>query len=117
MPASPPGDLASLSAQVIHFREERDWKPFHNPKDVAISLVLEATEYLELFQWKDPASAARVPRKRAAEELADTLYWVLLAAHDQGIDLVAALEEKLRDNAAKYPVAKSRGSAAKYTEL
>ncbi len=112
--------LADLTRQVIAFRDERDWKQFHNPKDVAISLSLEASELLELFQWQREADIPSLLAARAAEirdELADVLYWTLLMAHDLGIDLSAALGAKLEQNAAKYPVARSRGSNAKYTEL
>jgi NTP pyrophosphatase (non-canonical NTP hydrolase) len=112
--------LADLTRQVIAFRDERDWKQFHNPKDVAISLSLEASELLELFQWQREADIPALLESRAPEigdELADVLYWTLLMAHDLGIDLNAALSSKLEQNALKYPVARSRGSSAKYTEL
>ena len=106
--------LRALTAEVIAFRDARDWGQFHNPKDVALSLSLEASEYLELYQWKGDKEAPA--KDRAAEELADVLYWVLLAAHDLGIDMDEALRGKLVANAAKYPVATARGSARKYSE-
>lgn len=109
--------LAALTQDVIAFRDARDWKKFHDAKDVAVSLSLEASEYLELFQWKTTAECAKIPKPLLADELADVLYWVLLAAHDQGIDPASALRAKLQSNAAKYPIAKARGSSAKYTEL
>ncbi len=113
--------LAALTAAVLAFRDERNWAQFHTPKDVALSLVLEAAEVLELFQWKDEQAAAAYlgePAGRAAlaAELADVLYWVLLLAHDQGIDLAAALRTKLAENAHKYPVDQARGRAGKYTD-
>lgn len=111
----PGAGLAELTSMIVAFRDERDWKQFHNAKDVAVSLALEASEYLELHQWKQPTEWPA--KERAAEELADVLYWVLLAAHDQKIDLAQALHAKLGQNAAKYPVSKARGKAAKYSEL
>ena len=112
--------LDDLTRLVIAFRDERDWQPFHNPKDVAISLSLEAAELLELMQWRvgpELASHLQDSKQQVGEELSDVLYWVLLLAHDLDIDLVAAFRDKLAINAAKYPVEKSRGSSRKYTEL
>jgi dCTP diphosphatase len=111
--------LAALTAEVLRFRDARDWSQFHNAKDVALSLALEAAEVLELFQWKtDPESIAAAAKQPAlAEELADVLYWTLLMAHDHKVDLSHALVEKLRQNDAKYPVEKAKGLAKKYTEL
>jgi NTP pyrophosphatase (non-canonical NTP hydrolase) len=109
-------DLDTLQKAVVSFRDQRDWKQFHDPKDVAISLSLEASELLERFQWKTSGQA--LENKGAIEaELADVLYWVLLLGHDLQIDLASALKTKLAANAKKYPVQKSRGSSKKYTEL
>jgi dCTP diphosphatase len=113
-------DLQTLTQKIVAFCDERDWSQFHNPKDLALSLSLEASELLEIFQWKEGAAVAQVALERkgdVANELADVLYWTLLMAHRQNIDLASALEAKLESNAAKYPVAKARGSAKKYTEL
>lgn len=113
-------DLKTLTDKVIAFRDERDWKQFHNPKDMALSLVLEATELLEIFQWKqgDEIAAAVAERKGdIADELVDVLSWVLLMAHDLGIDLPRALDDKMVRNARKYPAQKARGTSRKYTEL
>lgn len=113
-------DLASLTANVVSFRDERDWKQFHNAKDVSLSLLLEASELLELFQWKQADEIARVAdanKDRVAEELADVLYYTLLLAHDLGINVAEALRAKLEVNASKYPVDKARGNNKKYTEL
>jgi NTP pyrophosphatase (non-canonical NTP hydrolase) len=117
---APMADLQTLTEKIIRFRDERDWAQFHNPKDLALSLSLEAAELLEIFQWKDGAAIAATAQEKKAElahELADVLYWTLLMAHDLKIDLGAALEEKLVANAKKYPVDKAKGSSAKYTEL
>lgn len=113
------GEIASLTRALVAFRSERDWEQFHNPKDQALSLVLEAAELLELTQWKNGAELdAHLMAKRdaLADELADVVGWCLLIAHDRGIDLADACRRKLEKNIAKYPADKVRGSAAKYTE-
>lgn len=113
-------DIKDLARKVIAFRDAREWEQFHNPKDVAISLALEAAELLEHFQWKNPEETARHARKGKAEiseELADVLYWVLLLGHDLDIDLAAALVKKLKKNAGKYPVSKAKGRHTKYNRL
>lgn len=113
-------ELKSLAAEVIAFRDQRQWKQFHNAKDVSLSLLLEASELVELFQWKQGQEVDDVvtsKKTRVAEELADVLYYTLLLAHDLGIDLAQELREKLKTNAAKYPVEKAMGSSKKYTEL
>lgn len=113
-------ELKLLSDAVVAFRDQRDWKQFHNPKDVSISLLLEASELLELFQWKredELASLARDKQQRIAEEVADVFYYTLLLAHDLKIDLATALRDKLAINAQKYPVDVAKGSSKKYREL
>lgn len=113
-------DLSQLVQKIIDFREARDWKQFHNPKDLALSLVLEATEVLEHFQWRNGDELdeyVQSNKNEISEELADVLYWVLLMSHDLDIDILDALSNKLTKNAEKYPVSKSKGSHAKYTEL
>lgn len=108
--------MDALQQAVVSFRDQRDWKQFHDPKDVAISLSLEASELLELFQWKTSEQALK-NKDAIREELADVLYWVLLLGHDLEINLASALKSKLNTNAKKYPVEKARGKATKYTEL
>lgn len=112
--------LNSLQERAVAFRDAREWRQFHNPKDMVLSLVLEAAELLELTQWKNGEELVRALHDRGeavGDELADILYWVLLIAHDQGIDVAEAFERKLAKNEAKYPVKKARGTAQKYTEL
>lgn len=112
--------LQQLTQRIIAFRDARDWKQFHTPKDMAISLSLEAAEVLEHFQWKNAAemeSYVQTHRTKIGEELADTLYCVLLLSYDLGIDVLQALDEKLQKNEAKYPVEKAKGKHTKYTEL
>lgn len=113
-------DLEQLQKLVIAFRDERDWAQFHNPKDSSISLVLEATELLEHFQWKSPEEMKQHMREHkddVGDELADILYWVLLISHDLDVDLPEQFHKKLAKNAIKYPVNKAKGSHQKYTEL
>lgn len=123
----PAGYIASMSVtveqlthKIVAFRDARDWKQFHNPKDLSISLVLEATEVLEHFQWKSLDEMGKyVETHQAAisEELADALYCILLLSHDLGIDVLQSLAEKLKKNEAKYPVEKARGRNVKYDQL
>lgn len=103
--------------QILEFREKRDWKQFHLPKNLAISLVLEATEVLELFQWTKDNHLPENKKKELSEELADVYYWLLLLAHDEGVDLNKALENKMKQNAKKYPVKKAKGKSTKYNKL
>ncbi len=113
-------NLTDLTKQIIKFRDERDWKKFHNPKDVALSLVLEAAELMEHFQWKNEGEIKKhisKSKKEIGEELADVLYWVLLMSHDLKIDLADALEKKMKKNEKKYPISKSKGKHTKYNKL
>ena len=106
--------------RMLEFREARDWKQFHNPKDMSLSLVLEAGEVMEHFQWKSQKEVEEyvaTHKNEIGEELADTLYWILLMAHDLGIDLFDAMEKKMEKNEAKYPVEKTKGRHTKYTQL
>ena len=103
--------------QVLAFRDRRDWKQYHTPKDLAISLCLEAAELLEVFQWSGKDLECPDKLDRIREELADVLSYCVLMADVGGLDLDAILNAKVDKNAAKYPVEKARGSAAKYTEL
>jgi len=109
--------LDELTKRIVEFRDERDWKQFHSPRNLAASISIEAAELLELFQWssdatqKDDVEARRPDLER---ELADILIYCLLLAHDTGIDTRRAIEEKLDENQEKYPIEKSRGSSRKY---
>lgn len=112
--------VKALTRKIVNFRDARNWKQFHNPKDVAISLSLEAAELLEHFQWKNPQEIARhvkTSKTEISEELADVLYWVLLLGHDLEIDVLKALAQKLKKNAKKYPVSKAKGRHTKYNRL
>lgn len=112
--------LSDLQLQIRQFCDDRDWDQFHNPKDLSISLALEAAEVLEHFQWKnDTEMADHIKNKKAdvGEELADVFYWVLLLANKTDINLVEAFEKKMAKNEAKYPTGKAKGNHKKYTEL
>jgi NTP pyrophosphatase (non-canonical NTP hydrolase) len=112
--------LSELTDLVLKFRDERDWKQFHNAKDQALSLCLEAAELLEIMQWRNGAELEKhlaSNRERLGEELSDVLGWVLLLAHDQQIDLAAAFQRKIQINREKYPADKAKGVATKYTDL
>jgi NTP pyrophosphatase (non-canonical NTP hydrolase) len=113
-------DIKDLTQKIIAFRDARDWKQFHNPKDLSLSLVLEASEVMEHFQWKSPKEIEEYVKTNKAdigEELADVLYWVLLMSHDLGIDMKDALLKKIEKNQAKYPVEKAKGTHKKYNQL
>lgn len=113
-------NIEELTDRIIAFRNARDWKQFHNPKDVALSLVLEAGEVMEHFQWKNAEEMQKhieEHRDEIGEELADVLYWVLLMGHDSEIDVLQALEKKIQKNESKYPVDKAKGKHTKYNQL
>lgn len=113
-------NINDLTKRIIAFRDARDWKQFHNPKDVALSLVLEAVEVMEHFQWKSKEEIEKYIKSNKdeiGEELADALYWVLLMSHDLRIDVLEALEKKILKNEKKYPVEKAKGKHTKYNKL
>ena len=103
--------------RVLKFRDDRDWRQFHTPKDLAISLSLEAAELLEVFQWSGTDLECGEKMDRIREELADVVNYCILMADVCGLDLDEIVNAKVTRNEAKYPVEKARGSAAKYTEL
>lgn len=112
--------LASLIKRLVAFRNARDWKQFHNPKDMSLSLVLEATEVMEHFQWKNQAEMEKYlieHKEDIADELADVFYWLLMMCHDFEIDLLSALDKKQSKNEAKYQEDKAKGNHKKYNEL
>ena len=105
------------AAKAIQFRDDREWKPFHNPKDLAISVSLEASELLELFQWSGADLEAAGKKPQMAEELAAVMIYCIYMADALHIDIPAAILKKIEKNAAKYPVDKAKGNSKKYTEL
>ena len=107
---------------MAKFRDERDWLKFHNPKDLSIALSIESAELEELFLWKEDISAKRIRRdqkqlQRIREEIADIFIYLLSLSNVLGLDVSEAVDEKLEQNARKYPVSKSKGSNKKYDEL
>ena len=112
--------IDDLTKRIIDFRDARDWKQFHNPKDLALSLVLEAAEVMEHFQWKNKEEMEKyieTNKSDIGEEMADVLYWILLMGHDLKIDVLDALEKKIKKNEDKYPVEKAKGKHTKYNKL
>jgi NTP pyrophosphatase (non-canonical NTP hydrolase) len=115
-PSRPSTSFDDVVTTAINFRDARDWKQFHNPKDLAISISLEASELLELFQW---SGADLNPKDAAAarDELADIMIYCIYFADALGIDIPAAIADKLKENEERYPISKAKGSSAKHTEL
>lgn len=116
------GDWHQLLKQLRAFRDARDWQQFHHPKDLAAAIAIEAGELQEYFLWKTNAEiesglAKVATLSKVTEELADVLIFVLLLADRLGVDVDRSIKAKIRSNARKYPVKKSKGRARKYTEL
>jgi NTP pyrophosphatase (non-canonical NTP hydrolase) len=112
--------INQLQEKIRLFRDERNWMQFHNHKDMAIALAIEAAELQELFLWKknnEIEEVAVTKRERITEEIADIAVYLFELADNLGIDIPKAIDSKLMKNAHKYPVDKARGSSKKYTEL
>lgn len=109
--------MDELMKAILAFRDERNWKQFHNPKDLAISISLEAAELLELFQWsaEDTQAAKKLPQMK--EELADVMIYCMLMADNLGLDVEQIIYDKMKKNGEKYEVRKAYGSKSKYNEL
>ena len=107
-------DWKELQKALVHFRDERDWEQFHNPKDLALALSIEAAELNELFLWKKPEEA---DQQKVKEELADVLAYALLLASTYSLDINQIVLDKIKKNAEKYPVDRAKGTAKKYDEL
>ncbi len=102
---------------VLKFRDDRNWRQFHNPKDLAISVSLEAAELLEVFQWSAGDLVCEEKKDKIREELADVLNYCILMADACGLDLDEIVQAKVKRNCEKYPVELAYGSKSKYTEL
>src|SRR5690606_20761201 len=100
----------TLINEIIQFRDKRNWKQFHNPKDLAISLSLEAGELIENFQWKSSEEAVAENLENIKDEIADVVIYAMLLSHELGIDLEKAVVDKIKKNEQKYPIEKSFGS-------
>lgn len=107
-------EIKEIMEQIIQFTEERDWDQFHNGKDLALALSIEASELNEAFLWKKPEE---VNIEKIKEELADVLNYAFLIAHKYDLDIKEIILTKLKKNSEKYPVSKAKGSAKKYNEL
>ena len=103
--------------QILKFRDDRDWKQFHNPKDLAISISLEAAELLEVFQWSGSDTLCEQKKDKIKEELADVINYCVLMADVCGLDMDEIVQEKIKINDEKYPVKKAKGKSDKYSEL
>ena len=103
--------------QILKFRDDRDWKQFHNPKDLAISISLEAAELLEVFQWSGTDVSNEGKQEKIKEELADALNYCVLMADACGLDIDEIVQEKIKVNNEKYPVSKAKGKKEKYNKL
>lgn len=102
---------------IKKFRDDRNWKQFHNPKDLAISINLEASELLEIFQWSAENLECSDKIDKIKEELADVLNYCILLADRCGLDLDKIIREKIKKNEEKYPIKTAYGNKAKYTEF
>ena len=107
-------DIKTITDALTNFRNERDWEQFHNPKDLALAINVEAAELLELFLWKNAADANK---EKIKEELADVFAYAFLLADKYQFDVKEIILEKIQKNAEKYPVEKAKGTAKKYNEL
>ncbi len=113
-------EIKIITGKIKKFRDDRDWAQFHNHKDVALSLVLEASEVLEHFQWKSPIEVneyTKTHKEELADELADVAIYLLELADNLKIDLPEAIKHKMLKNAKKYPIDKAKGRHTKYNKL
>lgn len=109
--------IKALTNRILEFRDARNWKQFHNPKDIAISISLEASELLEVFQWSGADTDVDTDKKlsKVKEELADVLIYALLMGNDLGLNIPEIINDKIDENNRKYPADKAYGKADKYT--
>ena len=110
-------DIEELTNALVSFRDERNWEQFHNSKDLAVALSIEAAELNELFLWKTVEESENVNRERISEELADVFAFALLLAHKHKLDVREIVLDKIRKNGLKYTVEKAKNLATKYTNL
>ncbi|MCQ9208031.1 MAG: nucleotide pyrophosphohydrolase [Omnitrophica bacterium] len=113
-------EIRQITEKIRKFRDERDWMQFHDPKNMAVSIILEASELLEHFQWKTTEEVEKYARKNHDEikdEIADIALYLFELADNLGVNLLEAMEQKLSKNASKYPAEKARGKHTKYNKL
>ena len=102
---------------ILKFRDDRDWKQFHNPKDLAISISLESAELLEVFQWSGSDVSGENKKDKIKEELADVINYCVLMADACNLDIDQIVQDKIKKNNEKYPIEKAKGKSEKYSEL
>ncbi len=110
-------DIQQITESLISFRNERDWAQFHDTKNLATAISIEAAELNELFLWKDVAQSEQVDKQKIKEELADVFAFAFLLAEKHGFDVKEIVLDKIKKNGEKYPVEKAKGTAKKYNEL
>ena len=110
-------NMRTITEKLIQFRDERDWKQFHDSKNLATAISIEAAELNELFLWKDVQASEEVDVDKIKDELADVLAYCFLLAEKHDLDIKEIILEKIKKNAAKYPVDKAKGTSKKYTDL
>jgi NTP pyrophosphatase (non-canonical NTP hydrolase) len=113
----PMSDIKTLTRTLVDFRNERNWEQFHNPKDLALALSIEAAELCELYLWKNKEEINEINQEKIREELADVFAYAFMLAEKYGFDVSEIVLEKIKKNAKKYPVEKSKNLATKYTDL
>lgn len=112
--------VKEITGKIKKFRDEREWMQFHDPKNMAVSIIIEASELLEHFQWKTKEEVQqylKANKNDVKEEIADIAMYLFELADNLGIDLIKAMEQKLKKNSKKYPVEKAKGKHTKYTKL
>ena len=114
---TPMNEIKALTEELIKFRDEREWQQFHDSKNLATAISIEAAELNEIFLWKTIKESEEVDKEKIKEELADILAFSLLLANKHGLDVMDIVREKIKTNAKKYPVEKAKGSAKKYDQL
>jgi NTP pyrophosphatase (non-canonical NTP hydrolase) len=110
-------DIQEIINELVKFRNERDWAQFHDTKNLAVAISIEAAELNEIFLWKDVKESDSVDKEKIKEELADVFAYAFLLAEKQGLDVKQIVLDKIKRNGEKYPVDKAKGSAKKYNEL
>jgi len=113
-------DIKEIIEEIVKFRDERDWLQFHDSKNMAVSIVIEASELLEHFQWKTKEEVEqyiKTNKEEIQDEIADIAIYLFELADNLGIDLIKAMEQKLEKNSKKYPITKAKGKHTKYNKL
>ena len=110
-------EIQNIIDKLIEFRDERDWEQFHDSKNLALAISIESAELNELFLWQTDKESDQIDLSKLKEELADVLSFAFLLAHKHNLDVKEIISDKIKINAQKYPVSKSKGIATKYDDL